>query len=185
MKEDINLYDTSDYDENNIYNLPLVNKKVIGKMKDENKGNIMTEYVGLKSKMRKQLNSAAGTKQLNSAAGTKQLNSSVGMKQLNSSVGTALPSTQPPTPPATVSRLQPPATAYNRLQPPTTAYDRLRPPATACNRLQPPATACTACTAFTAESAFLPTVQDGKTKRRAGSHGSLSLAAEKTGMLPA
>ncbi|GFU11527.1 uncharacterized protein TNCV_4551371 [Trichonephila clavipes] len=51
MKEDINLYDTSDYDENNIYNLPLVNKKVIGKMKDENKGNIMTEYVGLKSKM--------------------------------------------------------------------------------------------------------------------------------------
>ncbi|GFX30017.1 uncharacterized protein TNCV_2617281 [Trichonephila clavipes] len=51
MKDDINLYDTSDYDENNIYNLPLVNKKVIGKMKDENKGNIMTEYVGLKSKM--------------------------------------------------------------------------------------------------------------------------------------
>ncbi|GFW07928.1 hypothetical protein TNCV_3920611 [Trichonephila clavipes] len=44
MKDDINLYDTSDYDENNIYNLPLVNKKVIGKMKDENKGNIMTEY---------------------------------------------------------------------------------------------------------------------------------------------
>ncbi|GFY01936.1 uncharacterized protein TNCV_5097971 [Trichonephila clavipes] len=51
MKDDINLYDTSDYDENNIYNLPLVNKKVIVKMKDENKGNIMTEYVGLKSKM--------------------------------------------------------------------------------------------------------------------------------------
>ncbi|GFW25333.1 uncharacterized protein TNCV_5088981 [Trichonephila clavipes] len=38
------------YDENNIYNLPLVNKKVIGKRKDEKKGNIMTEYVGLKSK---------------------------------------------------------------------------------------------------------------------------------------
>ncbi|GFX54401.1 uncharacterized protein TNCV_3825001 [Trichonephila clavipes] len=31
MKEDINLYDTSDYDENNIYNLPLVNKKSSGK----------------------------------------------------------------------------------------------------------------------------------------------------------
>ncbi|GFS97367.1 uncharacterized protein NPIL_1401 [Nephila pilipes] len=51
MKDDLNLYDTSDYDKNNVYNLPLVNKKVIGKMKDENKGNIMTEYVGLKSKM--------------------------------------------------------------------------------------------------------------------------------------
>ncbi|GFT13939.1 uncharacterized protein NPIL_314311 [Nephila pilipes] len=44
MKDDLNLYDTSDYDKNNVYNLPLVNKKVIGKMKDENKGNIMTEY---------------------------------------------------------------------------------------------------------------------------------------------
>ncbi|GFX46924.1 uncharacterized protein TNCV_4040681 [Trichonephila clavipes] len=44
MKDDINLYGTSDFDENNIYNLPLVNKKVIGKMKDENKGTIMTEY---------------------------------------------------------------------------------------------------------------------------------------------
>ncbi|GFT96571.1 uncharacterized protein TNCV_5022241 [Trichonephila clavipes] len=51
MKDDINLYDTSDYDENHIYTLPLVNKKVIGKMMDENKGNIMTEYVGLKFKM--------------------------------------------------------------------------------------------------------------------------------------
>ncbi|GFS36674.1 uncharacterized protein NPIL_109911 [Nephila pilipes] len=51
MKDDLNLYDTSDFDKNNVYNLPLVNKKVIGKMKDENKGNIMTEYVGLKSKM--------------------------------------------------------------------------------------------------------------------------------------
>ncbi|GFT98816.1 uncharacterized protein NPIL_213411 [Nephila pilipes] len=51
MKDDLNLYDTSDYDKNNVYNLPLVNKKVIGKMKDVNKGNIMTEYVGLKSKI--------------------------------------------------------------------------------------------------------------------------------------
>ncbi|GFU25127.1 DUF4817 domain-containing protein [Trichonephila clavipes] len=97
--------------------------------------------------------------------GTKQLNSSVGTKQLNS----ALPSTacnrlQPPATaynrlqPSTTaySRLQPPTTAYSRLQPPTTAYNRLQPPTTACNRLQPPATACTACTAFTAESAFLP-----------------------------
>ncbi|GFT04107.1 uncharacterized protein TNCV_3346471 [Trichonephila clavipes] len=41
-----------------------------------------------------------------------------------------------------------------RLQPPTTAYNRLQPPTTACNRLQPPAPPTTACTAFTAESAF-------------------------------
>ncbi|GFT32298.1 uncharacterized protein NPIL_647441 [Nephila pilipes] len=51
MKDDINLYETSDCDKNNVYNLSLVNKKVIRKMKEENKGNIMTEYVGLKSKM--------------------------------------------------------------------------------------------------------------------------------------
>ncbi|GFW16539.1 hypothetical protein TNCV_2351631 [Trichonephila clavipes] len=86
MKEDINLYDTSDYDENNIYNLPLVNKKVIGKMKDENKGNIMTEYVGLKSKIcRKKNNSTRPlSSKIKANAGEKQLNSSVGTKQLNS-----------------------------------------------------------------------------------------------------
>ncbi|GFV23565.1 d-beta-hydroxybutyrate dehydrogenase, mitochondrial [Trichonephila clavipes] len=80
-----------------------------------------------------QLISRNETTQLNRR---KQLNSSVGTKQLNSAL---------------------PSTACNRLQPPTTAYNRLQPPTTACNRLhrlQPPATACTACTAFTAESAF-------------------------------
>ncbi|GFV18672.1 hypothetical protein TNCV_4593181 [Trichonephila clavipes] len=42
-----------------------------------------------------------------------------------------------------------PSTACNRLQLPTTARNRLQPPRkAACNRLQ------TACTAFTAESAF-------------------------------
>ncbi|GFT13365.1 hypothetical protein TNCV_1551101 [Trichonephila clavipes] len=80
MKEDINLYDTSGYDENNIYNLPLVNKKVIGKMKDENKGNIMTEYVGLKSKMRKTTQQDRTTQ----LGRIKQLNSTAGMKQLDS-----------------------------------------------------------------------------------------------------
>ncbi|GFW88184.1 uncharacterized protein TNCV_3500731 [Trichonephila clavipes] len=92
------------YDENTIYNLPLVNKKVIGKMKDENKGNIMTEYVGLKSKMRKttQLVSRNETTQLGNMNETtqqekttqlgsmnEQLNSAARTKQLN----LALPTT--------------------------------------------------------------------------------------------
>ena len=48
--EDKNLFDFSDYPRDSKY-FNLFNKKVIGTMKDEFKGKIFTEFVGLKSKM--------------------------------------------------------------------------------------------------------------------------------------
>lgn len=51
MKKDLSLYDTSDYPSINIFNMPRVHKKIPGLFKDEMNSRIITEFVGLRSKM--------------------------------------------------------------------------------------------------------------------------------------
>ncbi|XP_031639677.1 uncharacterized protein LOC116351684 [Contarinia nasturtii] len=51
MKKNLKNYDTSDFPENNQFNIPRANKKIPGLFKDELNGEIITEFVGLRSKM--------------------------------------------------------------------------------------------------------------------------------------
>lgn len=51
MKKSLEIFNTSDYIENNVYGRPRVNKNKLGFMKDECAGVIMTEFAGLRSKV--------------------------------------------------------------------------------------------------------------------------------------
>ena len=51
MKQNISLFDTSNYSPNKPYCIPLQNKAILGKFKDEMNGKLIFEFVGLRSKM--------------------------------------------------------------------------------------------------------------------------------------
>lgn len=51
MLHDLHMYDTSDFPENNIHNIPRANKKVPGLFKSELNEVVISEFVGLRSKM--------------------------------------------------------------------------------------------------------------------------------------
>lgn len=70
MLNSLDRYDTSDYPEPNTFKIPRVNKKVPGLFKDELNGIVMTEFVGLRSKM--YCVKAAGVEKMKKAKGIKK-----------------------------------------------------------------------------------------------------------------
>ena len=50
MKRDIDRFDTSNFPENNVYNMPRVNKKVMGKFKSETSSKLILAVISLRSK---------------------------------------------------------------------------------------------------------------------------------------
>jgi len=52
MKCNVNRLDMSDYPADNVYGMPLANKKVLGLMKDKNNSAIMTKFVRFRAKIR-------------------------------------------------------------------------------------------------------------------------------------
>lgn len=51
IKQDIQMFDTSNFDKNNSYGIPRVNTKKPGLFKDEMGGTLITEFVGLRAKL--------------------------------------------------------------------------------------------------------------------------------------
>lgn len=87
MKEDLNRYDTSDYPQDNIFGVVRVNKKVPGLFKDELNSHIMTEFVGLRSKMYslkagevKKIKDLNGVERLHKAKGVEKMKKAKGVK---------------------------------------------------------------------------------------------------------